>query len=150
MVIEPIEALGPEPLVPRQPRGGERRGASHATHPRQAVSTAAACFGSAPGSAGILPPEPGAGITRSTAGQTVSVKPAQYVVDADGVVRGGIRTPAVDVPVAKLSGLGRTGGTQFCQIFGTIVPFTDAQPATLSATTAASSEPGAGRRCRPP
>ena len=34
----------------------------------------------------------------------------QYAVDANGIVLGGIRTPAVDAPVAKLSGFGQTGG----------------------------------------
>jgi hypothetical protein len=53
--------------------------------------------------------------------------PAQYVLDANGIVRGGIRTPAVDAPVAKLSGLGQTGGTPFCALFGTTVPFTNEQ-----------------------
>ena len=42
-------------------------------------------------------------------------------------VLGGIRNPAVDAPVARLSGLGQTGGTQFCNIFGSTVPFTPAQ-----------------------
>ena len=59
--------------------------------------------------------------------ETVSTNPAQLAVDTDGIVRGGIRTPAVDAPVARLSGLGQTGGTQFCQIFGTTVPFTAEQ-----------------------
>jgi hypothetical protein len=45
--------------------------------------------------------------------ETTSTPPIQFVVDADGIVKGGIRTPAVDAPVAKLSGLGQTGGTQF-------------------------------------
>jgi alpha/beta hydrolase family protein len=53
--------------------------------------------------------------------------PAHIVRDADGIALGGIRTPAVDAPVATLSGLGQTGGTQFCNIFGTTVPFTDQQ-----------------------
>ena len=55
---------------------------------------------------------------------------SQYVLDANGNVRGGIRTPAVDAPVAKLSGLGQTG-TQFCALFGTTVPFTQEQLAAL-------------------
>jgi hypothetical protein len=55
--------------------------------------------------------------------QTTNTSPPQVVVDADGIAVGGIRTPAVDAPVAKLSGFGQTGGTQFCNIFGTTVPF---------------------------
>jgi hypothetical protein len=56
--------------------------------------------------------------------ETEATSPPRLAVDADGIVRGGIRTPAVDAPVARLSGLGQTGGTQFCAIFGTTVPFT--------------------------
>jgi hypothetical protein len=33
-----------------------------------------------------------------------------FAVDANGLVRGGVRTPWVDVPVARLSGAGNTGG----------------------------------------
>jgi hypothetical protein len=46
-----------------------------------------------------------------------------YANDANGNVLGGIRTPAVDAPVAKLSGL-FGGGTTFCFLFGTTTPFT--------------------------
>jgi hypothetical protein len=54
--------------------------------------------------------------------------PPHLVVDAAGIVRGGIRTPAVDAPVAVLSGLGQTGGSSsFCGIFGTTRPFSNAQ-----------------------
>ena len=63
--------------------------------------------------------------------ETISIQPLQFAVDANGIVRGGIRTPAVDAPVAKLSGLGQTGGTQFCSLFGTTVPFTDDQLTAL-------------------
>jgi hypothetical protein len=56
--------------------------------------------------------------------------PPQFVLDELGNVRGGIRSPAVDVPLAKLSGLGQTGGN-FCAIFGTTVPFDAATLATL-------------------
>ena len=58
--------------------------------------------------------------------QTTSISPIQYVVDSNGNVLGGVRNPAVDAPVAKLSGLGQTGA-QFCALFGTTVPLTDAQ-----------------------
>jgi hypothetical protein len=44
-----------------------------------------------------------------------------FVRDDAGIVRGGIRTPQVDVPVAVLSGLGQTGQT-FCSLFGTTGP----------------------------
>ena len=49
-------------------------------------------------------------------------EPPQYRVDEFGNALGGIRTPVVDVPTAKLSGLGQTGGN-FCRIFGTTVLF---------------------------
>lgn len=62
--------------------------------------------------------------------ETVSVQPLQYVLDDNGNVRGGIRTPAVDAPVAKLSGFGNSG-TQACQLFGTTTPFTADQLTAL-------------------
>jgi len=62
--------------------------------------------------------------------ETVSVQPLQYALDANGNVRGGIRTPAVDAPVAKLGGLGNSG-TPSCFLFGTTVAFTQAQLGTL-------------------
>ena len=58
--------------------------------------------------------------------ETISITPIQYALDANGNVLGGIRTPAVDAPVAKLSGLGQTG-TQFCNLFGTTAPLTEEQ-----------------------
>lgn len=42
--------------------------------------------------------------------------------DAHGNVSGGIRTPWVDVPLAKLSGLDQ-GGPSFARLFGTTTPF---------------------------
>jgi Alpha/beta hydrolase domain len=62
--------------------------------------------------------------------QTTGVSPVVFATDAVGNVLGGIRTPAVDVPVATLSGLGQTG-SQFCFLFGTTHAFT---PAQLTAT----------------
>jgi len=62
--------------------------------------------------------------------QTISIIPAQYALDANGNVLGGIRTPAVDAAVAKLSGFGQSGA-QFCALFGTTVPFTPEQLASL-------------------
>src|SRR5262249_42706044 len=54
--------------------------------------------------------------------QTTGDKSAPFALDADGNVKGGIRTPQVDAPVATLSGLGQTG-SNFCGIFGTTKPF---------------------------
>ena len=50
-------------------------------------------------------------------------------MDALGNVLGGIRTPAVDAPVARLNGLGQPPGglNQFCFLFGVTVPLTEQQ-----------------------
>lgn len=58
-----------------------------------------------------------------------------FVVDANGNVQGGVRTPAVDVPVATLSGLGQSGSS-FCFLFGTTSPFSAAKLAALYPTHA--------------
>ena len=50
--------------------------------------------------------------------------------DAHGNVLGGIRTPAVDAPIATLSGRS-AGGTSFCFLFGSTVPLTPAQLKSL-------------------
>jgi hypothetical protein len=55
-----------------------------------------------------------------------SVAPFGFALDANGNVQGGIRTPAVDAPVATLGGLGQTG-TPFCSAFGTTEPFSQEQ-----------------------
>jgi len=44
------------------------------------------------------------------------------VLDEQGIARGGIRTPWVDVPTARLSGLGGSGET-FAFLFGKTEPF---------------------------
>jgi hypothetical protein len=62
--------------------------------------------------------------------------PLAYRLDANGNVLGGIRTPAVDAPVATLSGLGQTGSS-FCFLFGTTVPLDDATLAALYPTRTA-------------
>ncbi len=62
--------------------------------------------------------------------ETTSTQPVQYALDGNGNARGGIRTPAVDTPVATLGGLGNTG-TQSCPLFGTTVPLTQQQLTAL-------------------
>ncbi len=62
--------------------------------------------------------------------ETTGSSPVVFATDANGNVRGGIRTPAVDAPVATLSGQPQ-GGSQFCFLFGTTVPFTPDQLAAL-------------------
>ncbi len=60
----------------------------------------------------------------------VTGPPPVIARDAHGNALGGIRTPAVDVPIATLSGGGQTG-TVLCQLFGTTVPFDAATLAAL-------------------
>lgn len=52
--------------------------------------------------------------------------PSTFATDAFGNVLGGVRTPWVDVPVAKLSGFGQPSSGSFCGLFGTTVPFDQA------------------------
>ena len=59
--------------------------------------------------------------------QTTGVSPVVFATDANGNVLGGIRTPAVDAPVATLSGSAKEGGSAFCFLFGSTVPFTPSQ-----------------------
>jgi hypothetical protein len=61
---------------------------------------------------------------------TTSSSGPAFVLDANGNVKGGVRTPAVDVPVATLSGLGQSGSS-FCFLFGTTVPFSATRLAAL-------------------
>jgi hypothetical protein len=61
---------------------------------------------------------------------TISLQPPQYALDANGNVRGGIRTPAVDAPVATLSGLGNNG-TVSCSLFGSTRPLSPDQLSAL-------------------
>ena len=63
--------------------------------------------------------------------QTTTTNPVAFATDTHGNVLGGIRTPAVDAPVAALSGVPPQGGSQFCFLFGTTVPFTTPQLAAL-------------------
>ncbi len=62
--------------------------------------------------------------------ETTGVSPVVFATDANGNVLGGVRSPAVDAPVATLSGLGQSGN-QFCFLFGTTQPFTAAQLGAL-------------------
>jgi hypothetical protein len=64
-----------------------------------------------------------------------STSPFAFALDANGNVRGGIRTPQVDAPVAAFSGLGQSGNG-FCSLFGTTVPFSAAKLAQLYPTHA--------------
>jgi hypothetical protein len=54
-----------------------------------------------------------------------------YSTDAQGNVLGGVRTPQVDAPVARLSGVAPSGGNPFCVLFGTTTPLSAAQVSSL-------------------
>jgi len=56
--------------------------------------------------------------------------PPTLALDANGAALGGVRTPWVDVPTAKLSGLGNSGGP-FGFLLGTTEPFAAATLARL-------------------
>jgi len=66
---------------------------------------------------------------------TTDDDPAEVVRDADGIATGGIRTPAVDVPIAVLSGEGQAGDG-FCGLFGTTIAFDEAELAARYGTPA--------------
>jgi len=65
-----------------------------------------------------------------------STQPAALALDAHGNVIGGVRTPAVDVPVSTLSGAPAAGANAICGLFGSTVAFTPAQLASLYGTEA--------------
>ena len=58
--------------------------------------------------------------------QYTSLSPATFAYDSNGNVRGGIRTPFVDAPIARLSGVS-SGGPGFCVLFGSTTPFSQTQ-----------------------
>ena len=51
-----------------------------------------------------------------------NTRPAKSALDAHGNVIGGVRTPAVDVPVSTLSGAPAAGANAICSLFGTTTP----------------------------
>jgi hypothetical protein len=71
------------------------------------------------------------------------VAPVVFALDPNGDALGGIRTPFVDAPIAKLAGTGNgarspsfpgdvvPATSRFCTLFGQTVPFTDAELAAL-------------------
>lgn len=54
--------------------------------------------------------------------ERLAVAEGRFQADEDGNVRGGVRTPAVDVPVEVLSGLAAPGASTLCRLFGTTAP----------------------------
>ena len=65
-----------------------------------------------------------------------STDPATYGLDRNGNVLGGVRTPAVDAPIAVLSGIPPPDSPGFCDTFGQTRPFTLTQIAALYPTHA--------------
>ena len=57
-------------------------------------------------------------------------RPTRLALDAHGNVMGGVRTPAVDVPVSTLSGSAPAGASTLCGLFGSTEPLA---PQTLTA-----------------
>jgi hypothetical protein len=53
--------------------------------------------------------------------------PAEIARDPLGNAAGGVRTPAVDVPVSALSGEAPAGASRLCSLFGTTRPFETAE-----------------------
>ena len=60
-----------------------------------------------------------------------------FVLDPHGNVTGGVRTPAVDAPIAKLSGIASSANSALCRLFGVTTPFDAATLAALYPTHAA-------------
>jgi hypothetical protein len=57
-----------------------------------------------------------------------SSTPPTLALDAHGNVIGGVRTPAVDVPVSTLTGVPAPGANAICSLFGQTLAFS---PSTL-------------------
>jgi hypothetical protein len=78
---------------------------------------------------GTPPPSPPA-LTLS------GTQPGRLALDGNGNALGGVRTPAVDVPVSTLSGLPSDGGKAVCILFGSTTAFSGARLARLYHTKA--------------
>jgi len=61
----------------------------------------------------------------------IKIRNGKYVTDKFGNAVGGLRTPAVQVPTATLTGLGNTGNNPLCFLLGTTTPLTAGQLAKL-------------------
>ena len=69
--------------------------------------------------------------------EPLGVSDGAYERDPDGIVRGGIRTPLVDVPVDVLSGDPAPDGPLHCLLFGSTTPLPRARVGELYADRAA-------------
>ena len=61
----------------------------------------------------------------------IKIHNGTYVTDKYGNAVGGLRTPAVQAPIATLTGLGNTGNNPLCFLLGTTTPLTAGQLAKL-------------------
>jgi hypothetical protein len=77
---------------------------------------------------GQLPPK-GAPLEVTDAGNA-------FAVDGNGNALGGVRSPAVEVPIAILSGQPASGASLVCSLFGQTMPFSAARLMTLYPTHA--------------
>jgi hypothetical protein len=73
---------------------------------------------------GTPPPEP-------SPFKLASTNPPTLALDSHGNVIGGVRTPAVDVPVSTLTGSAPAGTSELCALFGTTTPFTPQELTSL-------------------
>ena len=62
--------------------------------------------------------------------ETDDGRPPSFVLDDNGIAKGGVRTPWVDVPVARTSGIG-DGATPVALLFGSGEPFDEATRSRL-------------------
>jgi Alpha/beta hydrolase domain len=69
--------------------------------------------------------------------QLKSLHPTVFETDSHGNVIGGVRTPAVDVPISTLSNVTPTGSSVTCSLFGSTTPFSPAQLQSLYGSTTA-------------
>ncbi len=60
-----------------------------------------------------------------------SQDPPALALDSNGNVIGGVRTPAVDVPVSTLSGAAPAGASLICSLFGSTMPFDSSKLVSL-------------------
>jgi len=63
--------------------------------------------------------------------EVATIQPPTLALDTQGNVIGGVRTPAVDVPVSTLSGAPPKGATPICSLFGSTTPFSSSTLASL-------------------
>jgi hypothetical protein len=75
------------------------------------------------------------GVPAPTA-RRIQVSPAATAIirDGDGNALGGVRTPALDAPIATLTGAGNSGTNQQCEIEGTTTPLSPARLKALYST----------------